>query len=195
MTKPTILAIAAACALQGCIQYSDTVNRPQFSSFAAAGGQSADTPMFADTMAGNTYPATETAAQNPVQSGTHPNISYFFSRMCAKQREDFAEASCDYSINLPYQDEDVALVTGEEVSGYHGSGGYVFFLLDLKGKPGDILFEGHGVNAKAKRNRHNIIITYGYEKGDISKKYKKTINLKKKRRIGRFDDSWDFGTK
>ena len=59
MTKPTILAIAAACALQGCIQYSDTVNRPQFSSFAAAGGQSADTPMFADTTAGNTYPAAE----------------------------------------------------------------------------------------------------------------------------------------
>ena len=123
MTKPTILAIAAACALQGCIQYSDTVNRAQFSSFAAAGGQSADTPMFADTTAGNTYPAAENTApqtagkkaakkKTAVQSGGkyHPNIVAFFRRSCESSYKYLLEEDPGRGLDLNdcrYSDADI----------------------------------------------------------------------------------------
>ena len=175
MTKPAILAIAAACALQGCIQYSDTVNRAQFSSFAAAGGHSADTPMFADTMAGNIYPAAETAAQ----SGVHPHIAYFFEKLCAGSSPE--DPPCNPGEGeVVYQDKDVALVTTANLPAFVGSGGYDINLLDLKGKPGSILYHNAtGEIGKVTRKGQRITINYAQR---FHGKQKKVIDLNKKPR-------------
>ena len=204
MTKPTILAIAAACALQGCIQYSDTVNRAQFSSFAAAGGQSADTPMFADTTAGNTYPAAEsttpqtagkkaakkkTAAKKKAVAqkktaaqtgGVHPNIVYFFEKLCAGQRKFDPETQCALPDEIDYQDDDVALVSTQNVAGLRGSGGYEYILLDLKGRPGGVLYRGFGLGADVKRKGQRLTIT---TEGRFKGESKKVINLNGKTRV------------
>lgn len=172
------LGVMAAALVAGCVQFSDTLNRAQVSTLPADGGMTVFDQNNAVPMADAPQMHTAAATQS---GGMHPNVEYYFSKLCEAERDGMPDKSCDFSINVPYQDEDVALVTAEE-TGFHGSGGYSFFLLDLKGKPGDALFEGHGVGAKASRKGSKITITYGYEKGDIKESYKKTIDLKKKPR-------------
>ncbi|MDO5091055.1 MAG: hypothetical protein Q4D61_05870 [Cardiobacteriaceae bacterium] len=162
------LSIMATTLLVGCVQFSDTLNRPQANTLPADGGMALNTMADAPPVA---------AAQT---GGVHPNIVYFFEKLCAGQRKIEPETQCRLPDEIDYQDDDVALVSTENVAGLRGSGGYEYILLDLKGRPGGFLYNGFGLEADVKRKGQRLTITIG---GRLSGKSKKVINLNGKTRV------------
>lgn len=174
-------AFAAAVLLQGCIQYSDTMNRPQVSTLPADSGSAA----LQDGIAGNTYTPVEAA--NARMDGVHPKIAYFYEKLCEGTTPE--DPPCNPSDGVVvYQDKDVALVSTDGYPAYIGTGGYHYFLLDLKGKSGDSLFSFLGGHKSVKRKGKAITISYEINTyGDSrSPNRKKTINLNKKPRAVHF---------
>lgn len=162
------LGIMAAALLTGCVQFSDTLNRAQVSTLPADGSMALNTMADAPPVA---------AAQT---GGVHPNIVYFFEKLCAGQRKIDPEDQCTLPDDIDYQDDDVALVSTENVAGLRGSGGYEYILLDLKGRPGGVLYREFGLGADVKRKGQRLTITTG---GRFSGGSKKVINLNGKTRV------------
>lgn len=199
MNKPLgniFAALAAVALLQGCVQFSDTINRPQVSTLPADGSDMA----LQNEITGSTYPAAQVSTAQ--SSKYHPNVAAYFQRSCESSYKFAMEEDPSRGLNLNdcryseqdidqfkdlivYQDKDVAVITAPAFFDEYGNSGSVpFELLDLHAPPGnDELFWCEGRDVKTSRKGSRITMKFNYDGAktevfDLKKKGKQSKECK-----------------